>query len=96
MWIDSRNIPRLRSTSNFAFASALNLGSTLANVMTRFGERLRAIRLEKGLSQEKVADLAGLHRNYVSSVERGERNISIVNIDKLAQALKVPMAELMS
>lgn len=64
--------------------------------MTRFGERLRAIRLEKGLSQEKVADLAGLHRNYVSSVERGERNISIVNIDKLAQALKVPMAELMS
>ena len=64
--------------------------------MTRFGERLRAIRLEKGLSQEKVADLAGLHRNYVSSVERGERNISIVNIDKLAKALNVPMADLVS
>lgn len=68
----------------------------MANVMTRFGEKLKAIRLAKGLSQEKVAELSGLHRNYVSSVERGERNISIVNIDKLARALKVSMAELVS
>ncbi len=86
----------MRSTPLFAFPPADNLGSILANVMTRFGEKLKAIRLAKGLSQEKVAELSGLHRNYVSSVERGERNISIVNIDKLARALKVSMAELVS
>lgn len=72
----------------------MNGGNALANVMTRFGERLRAARLKQGLSQEKLAELSGLHRNYVSSVERGERNISIINIDKLARALKVPIADL--
>ena len=64
-------------------------------VFVRFGERLRAVRLKKGVSQEKLADLAGLHRTYVSSVERGERNISLLNIAKLAKALEVPMAKIM-
>jgi transcriptional regulator with XRE-family HTH domain len=63
--------------------------------MVRFGERLRAVRQKKGISQEKLAELAGLHRTYVSSVERGERNISLLNIEKLAVALEVPMARLM-
>lgn len=53
------------------------------------------MRLEKKLSQEKLAELAGLHRTYVSSVERGERNISLVNIEKLADALGVPLKDLM-
>ncbi len=52
-----------------------------------FGAELRKIRLEKGLSQEALADLADLHFTYVSSVERGERNISLENIGKLAKAL---------
>ena len=67
----------------------------LADVFVRFGERLRKVRQKKGLSQEALADLAGLHRTYVSSVERGKRNISLANIEKLAKALQVSMAKLM-
>jgi len=53
------------------------------------------VRLRKGISQEKLAELAGLHRTYVSSVERGERNISLVNIHRLAEALEVKLRGLM-
>jgi transcriptional regulator with XRE-family HTH domain len=70
-------------------------GAALSDVRARFGQRLREVRQRKGVSQEKLAEMAGLHRTYVSSVERGERNISLVNIEGLAKALGVPMAELM-
>lgn len=59
-----------------------------------FGDRLRAIRLERGLSQEGLAHLADLHRTYVGSVERGDRNISLENIYALADALGVSASEL--
>ena len=52
-----------------------------------FGKVIREKRLELGLSQEKLAEFASLHFTYVSSVERGERNISLENISKLAKAL---------
>ena len=58
-----------------------------------FGDRMKEIRLGKGVSQEALAAAAGLHRTYVSSVERGERNVSIVNIARLADALNVPIRE---
>lgn len=61
-----------------------------------FGANMRRIRLEKKLTQEKVAELADLHPNYVSSVERAERNISICNIERIAFALEVTMSELVA
>ena len=61
-----------------------------------FAANMRRIRKEKQLTQEQVAERAGLHPNYVSSVERGERNLSIANIERIAAALDVTMAELVS
>ena len=59
-----------------------------------FSQNVRKARLVKGLSQEDLAELASLHRNYVGGVERGERNISIDNMEKLARALGSTIAKL--
>jgi transcriptional regulator with XRE-family HTH domain len=59
-----------------------------------FGERIRALRQNRGLSQERLAELAGVHRTYLSSLERGERNVSLDNIHAIAEALGLPPAEL--
>jgi len=61
-----------------------------------FAANMRRIRKAKELTQEKVAEIAELHPNYVSSAERGERNISICNIERIARALGVTMAELVA
>lgn len=59
-----------------------------------FGATLRGYREGKGLTQEGLAELADLHTNYVSSVERGERNLSLHNIARLAYALEIPVSAL--
>lgn len=61
-----------------------------------FGKRVRSIREGLGWSQEKLAEASGLHWTYVSSVERGERNVALLNILRLAQALDVNPGELIT
>ena len=65
-------------------------------IRTRFGVRVRQLRATRGWSQEAFADRCGLHRTYVGSIERGEQNISLVNIEKVAATLGVSLAELFS
>ncbi len=57
-------------------------------------QKLRLLRFTRGWSQEVLAEVAGLHRTYVSSIERGERNVSIDNLEKLADAFDLSVAEL--
>ena len=64
------------------------------DIKVRFGQRLAQLRRERGWSQEELAEEAGLHRTYISSTERGQRNVSLVNIDKLAHALGTDIADL--
>lgn len=58
------------------------------------GRRIRELRRAKGLSQEAFADLCGLHRTYVGSIERGERNVAIDNIEKITLALSTTISQL--
>lgn len=60
----------------------------------QFGKRLRELRKKIGLSQEELGFQAGIHRTYVGAIERGEQNVSIDNIHKLAKALKISPDEL--
>jgi transcriptional regulator with XRE-family HTH domain len=64
-------------------------------ILQKFGLRIKELRSAKGISQESLAELAGLSRQYVSDVERGTRNISLINIEKIATALKITLPELL-
>lgn len=60
------------------------------------GAEIRRLRSERGLSQEAFADTCGLDRTYIGGVERGERNISLINLLKVSQALEIPLSEILS
>ena len=69
----------------------------MSSIRVRLGHAIRRLRSAKGFSQEGFADHVGLHRTYIGSVERGEKNISLDNIERIAKALglKIPEAFLL-
>jgi transcriptional regulator with XRE-family HTH domain len=69
--------------------------SVAAGFVRQFGERVRVLREEKGLSQEAMADAAGLHRTHISLIERGQRSVRLETVERLALALQVQPAEIM-
>lgn len=66
------------------------------DVRKKFGKQLRALREARGWSQEEFADRAGLHRTYVSAVERGVRNPTLSVLERLAKALGIKLSELLA
>lgn len=64
------------------------------DVLIKFGKRVREIRKEKGLSQEKLSFKADLHRTYIGMIERAEKNITLSNIEKIAKGLEVKINDL--
>jgi transcriptional regulator with XRE-family HTH domain len=64
------------------------------DIRIRFGRAIRHIREEQGINQEEAAERCGLHRTYYSGIERGVRNVSLVNIEKVARGLKTSLPKL--
>lgn len=77
----------MRSTSTYE-------RTRMADIAKLFGKKVRQLRTSKGISQEELAFRAGIHRTYLGGIERGERNPCLVNIARIAKALKVSMPEL--
>lgn len=65
-------------------------------ILVEFGSLIRKKREELGISQEELADKAALHRTYIGDIERGERNVSLINIKKIANALGIPLSILLN
>lgn len=65
-----------------------------ADILFLFGQAIRGLRQEKDISQEAFADICGLHRTYISDVELGKRNVSLENIEKMANALDITLPKL--
>ena len=64
-------------------------------LLKKFGKRIRQLREERGISQERLGELAKVHRTYVGMIERGEKNITLTNIEKFAKALNVKIESLL-
>ena len=62
--------------------------------LKKLGNNVRVLRHQKGLSQEQLAELTGLHRTYIGGIERGERNVSILNLICLSNALDIPVSKM--
>ncbi len=66
----------------------------MRDVLVQLGKRIRALREERKISQEELADRADIHRNYISQIEGGKRNVSFYNVVKIARALQVSPSKL--
>ena len=64
------------------------------DILKVFGNRIRQLRLEMRLSQEELAEKAGVHRTYIGTIERAEKNITLCNIEKIASALNIRLTDL--
>jgi transcriptional regulator with XRE-family HTH domain len=64
------------------------------SIVKKFGEAVRKERLRQGISQEKLAEFADVHRTYIGMIERAEKNITILNIEKISKGLKKPVSYL--
>jgi len=64
------------------------------DIRIRFGRAIRRIREEQGINQEEAAERCGLHRTYYTGIERGVRNVSLVNIEKIGKGLKITLSKL--
>ena len=64
------------------------------SILIKFGDKIRELRHQKKLSQERLAEMAGLHRTYIGMIERAEKNITLINIEKIARALDVDISRL--
>jgi transcriptional regulator with XRE-family HTH domain len=65
-------------------------------ILIKFGNKVRERRTALGLSQEELAERAGVHRTYIGMIERAEKNITLENIEKIAVALEIPLNKLMN
>jgi len=65
-----------------------------SRILIYFGNKVRELRKEQGLSQEELAEIAGVHRTYVGMIERAEKNITLKNIEKISKALKVKIRDI--
>lgn len=68
---------------------------TKSNISVKFGEKVREIRVSKGLSQEHLAHVAGVHRTYIGMIERAEKNVTLISVEKIAKALEVSIVDLL-
>jgi transcriptional regulator with XRE-family HTH domain len=66
----------------------------LNRILKQFGNRVKKLRVKNNWSQEELAKRARLHRTYIGSIERSERNVSLINIERIAKALKVKISDL--
>lgn len=66
----------------------------MSSLRVRLGKAIRRLRLQAGYSQESFAAVVGVHRTYMGSLERGERNVSLENIEKVAKALNISVSQL--
>ena len=66
----------------------------MSDIASALGQRIRNYRTDKGLSQEKLAEIAGCHPTYIGQIERGEKNATVESVEKIASALGVSLSEL--
>jgi len=71
------------------------MSNNMNNILINFGKRVLLFRKKANLSQEQLASLSNLHRTYIGMIERGEKNITLKNIEKIAKALNIHISELL-